>query len=102
MQAGNLKPLSAARILALHEVIPPQQIGPRLLISRPVPLVRIPSERPLLGALEPSDLIGASLAAEQAGEIGRFQNFFFVEKVSLFHEVDILPRIPNSHRKICI
>ena len=102
MQAGDLKPLSAARILALHEVIPPQQIGPRLLISRPVPLVRVAPERPLLGALKPSDLIGASLPAEKAGEIGRFQNFFFVEKVSLFHAVDILPRIPKYHRKIRI
>ncbi len=91
MQSRNLKPLPAARILALSKVIAAQHIRPHLLKARAIPLIRVASERALLGALQPADLVRTRLMAEKAGEICRFQDFFFVEKVSFFHAVDILP-----------
>ncbi len=90
LQTRDLKSLPAARILALDKIIPAQQIGPGFLVARPVSLVRLPPECPLLRALQPSDLVRGGLPAEQAGEIGRFQDFFLVKKISLFHAVGIL------------
>ncbi|MEJ2009724.1 MAG: hypothetical protein P8Z30_16485 [Acidobacteriota bacterium] len=90
MKARDLKPFSAARILALNEIISPEQVRPGFLISRPVALVGVSPQTLFLCPLNPSDLVRGSLTAEQAGEIGRLQNFLFVEKVPFFHELDIL------------
>ena len=90
MKARDLKPFSAARILALNEIISPEHVRPGFLESRPVTLVGVPPQTFLLRPLDPSNLIRGSLTAEQAGEIGRLQNFLFVEKVPFFHELDIL------------
>jgi len=90
LQARDLKPFSAARILALGKVVPPQKVRSGFQEPCAVALVGVAPQTLFLCPLDPSDLIGASLAAEHAGEIGRLRNFFFVEKFSFFHEVVIL------------
>ena len=87
---GDFKSFSATRVLALDKVITPQHVRLDVLELRPVALVGVSAQRFLLGALNPSDLIGGRLPAEMAGEIGRLGNFLFVEKVSLFHNLHIL------------
>ncbi len=90
MKSRDLKPFSAARILALNEIVAPEHVRPGFLVSCPVALVGVPPQTLFLCPLDPSNLVRTSLAAEQAGEIGRLQNFLFVEKVPFFHELDIL------------
>lgn len=87
---GDFKSFPATRVLALDKVITPQHVRLDLLELRPVALIGVSTQVFLLGALNPSDLIGGRLATEMAGKIGRLGNFFFVEKVSLFHDLHIL------------
>lgn len=69
---GNLKPLAAARVLALHKVISPQQVRPGFGKLRPVTLISVAPQGLLLGPLNPLDLVGSRLAAVMAGKIDRF------------------------------
>jgi len=90
LHSGNIKPLPASRILAHQNVVEASHVRLRLGKLCPIAFIRIPPQRLLLGADQPSNFVGVRLPAIHAGEVGRLPGFALVEKVSLIHRKPIL------------
>jgi len=55
-----------------------------------IAFIRVPTQRLLLGADQPSNFVGVRLPAIHAGKVGRLPTFGLVKKVSFFHRKAIL------------
>lgn len=90
LETRYLKPLPAARILALHQIIAPDHVRLPLAESQAI-LFRRPSAKSLfLCAHHPAYLVGLALPAMQTGKLSGLDRFLLVEEIAFFHKPTIL------------
>lgn len=90
LEARDLKPLPAAWILALREVVAPYHIRAGLRKAGPVTVISRASQRSLFRPDQPADFVGLALMALVAVQERRLQRLRLVKKVTLLHKLTIL------------
>ena len=98
LHSGNIKPLPAPRVLALHEIIAAKHIGLRVGKFRAVTFVGVAAQYLLLGTHQPPDLVAVRVPAVQAREVRWLPSFRLVEEIPFIHDALILAVIdPECH-----
>jgi hypothetical protein len=90
LDAGDLKALAAARILAGDHIIAPDHVASGFGEFGAVAFVSAGRELALLGADQPGKFIFALLAAMRAVESVGLFGFFLVKEVALFHAAIVI------------